>query len=256
MSFTIEYLECVLLVFVRISLILAIAPFFSNVNIPRKIKIVISFFLTLIIINTVDYTSVTYDGAVGYGILVLKEAITGALIGTGSGICLYILNFSGNMVDMDIGLAMAQEFDPMTNVSATLTTNFFTAVFMLMFLVSDMHYYVLDAVMDSYKMIPIGGAKIDGSLLKVMISFITDYFVIGFRIILPIFSCILVINIVLGILAKVAPQINMFVVGMQLKILVGFILLFFMLSLLSGVVDFLFKEMQTVTNQLMQLMSS
>ena len=88
-----------------------------------------------------------------------------------------------------------------------------------------------------------------------MIGYITDYFVIGFRIILPIFSCILIINIVLGILAKVAPQINMFVVGMQLKLFVGLTVLFFILSLLSGVVDFLFKEMQTITNQLMQLMS-
>lgn len=256
MSFTVEYLEYMLLVFVRISLILAIAPFFSNVNIPRKVKIVISFFVTLIVINTVDFTSVTYDGVVGYAILVLKEAITGALIGTGSGICLYILNFSGHMIDMEIGFAMAQEFDPMTNVNATLTTNFFTSIFMLMFLVSDMHYYVLDAILDSFKMIPIGGAKIDGSLLNIMVGYITDYFVIGFRIILPIFSCILVINIVLGILAKVAPQINMFVVGMQLKIFVGLTLLFFILFLLSGVVDFLFNEMQTVTNQLIQLMSS
>ena len=256
MSFTVEYLEYMLLVFVRISLILAIAPFFSNVNIPRKVKIVISFFVTLIVINTVDFTSVTYDGAVGYAILVLKEAITGALIGTGSGICLYILNFSGNMIDMEIGFAMAQEFDPMTNVNATLTTNFFTSIFMLMFLVSDMHYYVLDAILDSFKMIPIGGAKIDGSLLNIMVGYITDYFVIGFRIILPIFSCILVINIVLGILANVAPQINMFVVGMQLKVFVGLTLLFFMLSLLSGVVVFLFNEMQTITNQLIQLMSS
>lgn len=256
MSFTVEYLEYILLVFVRISLILAIAPFYSNMNIPRKVKIALSFFITIITINTVDYTGVTYDGAIGYGILVLKEAITGALIGIGSGICIYILNFSGNMIDMEIGFAMAQEFDPSTNVNSTLTTNFFSSIFMIMFLVSDMHYYVLDAIFDSYKLIPIGDAKIDGNLLKVMISYITDYFVIGFRIILPIFSCILVINIVLGILAKVAPQINMFVVGMQLKLFVGLVVLFFVLSLLSGVVDFLFKEMQTITNQLMQLMSS
>jgi len=256
LSFTVEYLEYILLVFVRISLIVAIAPFFGNTNIPRKVKAAISFFIAIIVINTVDYTSVSYTGAVGYGILVLKEAITGALIGTGSGICIYILNFSGHMIDMEIGFAMAQEMDPLTNVNSTLTSNFFTCIFMLMFMVSDMHYYVLDAIFDSYKMIPIGGAKIDGGILSIMVKYITDYFVIGFRIILPIFSCILVINIVLGILAKVAPQINMFVVGMQLKLLVGLTILFFVLSMLSGVVDFIFREMQTITNQFIQVMSS
>ena len=160
------------------------------------------------------------------------------------------------MIDMEIGFAMAQEMDPLTNVNSTLTSNFFTCIFMIMFMVSDMHYYVLDAIFDSYKMIPIGGAKIDGGILSIMVKYITDYFVIGFRIILPIFSCILVINIVLGILAKVAPQINMFVVGMQLKLLVGLTILFFVLSMLSGVVDFIFREMQTITNQLIQVMSS
>lgn len=256
MSFTVEYLEYILLVLVRITCIIAVAPFFNNTNIPRKVKVAISFFISIIVINTVDYTAVDYTGVIGYGILVLQEAITGLLIGTGSGICLYILNFSGHMIDMEIGFSMAQEFDITTNVNSTLTANFFTCIFMLMFLVSDMHYYVLDAIFDSYKLIPIGGAKIDGSLLTVMVDYITDYFIIGFRIILPIFSCILVINIVLGILAKVASQINMFVVGMQLKVFVGLFVLFFMLSLMSGVTDFIFKEMQTLTSRIMQIMSS
>lgn len=255
MSFTVEYLEYIMLVFIRVASMVTVAPFFSGNEIPRRMKASIALFLSIIVVNTIDYTSVNYQSAIGYCGLALKEGITGILIGMGSLLCLYILNFSGHMIDMEIGFSMVQEMDPTTNVTSTVTSNFYSYVFMLLFLVSDMHYFIIDALYDSYQLIPIGGAKINGSLYRIMITYITDYFIIGFRIILPIFSCILVINIILGILAKIAPQMNMFVIGMQLKIMVGLFLIFITLQLFSGVTDFLFEEMQKLTQYFIQNMA-
>ena len=158
-------------------------------------------------------------------------------------------------VDMEIGFAMAMEMDPTTNIQTTITSTFFMAIFMLMFLALDMHYFVIDALFDSYQLIPIGGAKISPSLYQIFVKFITDYFIIGFRIILPIFSCILILNVVLGILAKVAPQMNMFVIGMQAKVFAGLFLLFVLMSLFPGIVDFLFEEMQLITKYFTQSMA-
>ena len=90
---------------------------------------------------------------------------------------------------------------------------------------------------------------------SIFVKFITDYFIIGFRIILPIFSCILILNVVLGILAKVAPQMNMFVIGMQAKVFAGLFLLFVLMSLFPGIVDFLFEEMQLITKYFTQSMA-
>ena len=118
-----------------------------------------------------------------------------------------------------------------------------------------MHYFVIDALYDSYKLIPIGGTQINPSLYQIFMKYITDYFVIGFRIILPVFACILVLNVVLGILAKVAPQMNMFVIGMQAKVFTGLFLLFILMSLFPGVVDFLFEEMQLLTKYFTQSMA-
>ena len=191
-----------------------------------------------------DFTSLSYQGVVGYATLVLQEGITGAIIGLASGFCLYILNFSGNMFDMEIGFSMAMEFDPATNVQSTITSGLFSQLFLALFVVSDMHYFVIDAIYDSYKLIPIGGANLKGDFLSVMATYITDYFVIGFRIILPIFSCILIVNVVLGILAKVAPQMNMFAVGMQIKILIGLGVMFLTVGMLPYVSDYIYKEMK------------
>lgn len=256
MKFTIEYLEYLILIFVRVTSVVVVAPFFSARQIPRRLKATIALFLTLIIANITDYTTLQYTGIIDYISLTVREGITGLLIGLGSGLCLYILNFSGHMVDMEIGFSMVQEMDPTTSISSTLTANVFSYIFMLLFLVSDMHYFVIDAFFDSYKLIPIGGAKFHENLYTIVVEYIVDYFVIGFRVILPIFACILIVNIVLGILAKIAPQMNMFVIGMQLKVFIGLILLFIMLQLFGSVADFIFQEMQKITNYFVQSMAS
>ena len=232
-------------------MIFFIVPFFGNVNIPVRIKIALSFFLSLIIMNSVDYSAVSYQGMLGYSILIAQEAVTGLLIGIGSGFTLYILNFSGHMLDMEIGFSMAMEMDPTTQVQTTISATFLTAVFMLMFIASDMHYFLIDAVVDSYKVIPIGEGIVSPNLYKIFVQYVIDYFVIGFRIILPVFACILVINVILGILARIAPQMNMFVFGMQLKVYAGLSLIFILMNFLPGITDFLFNEMQTLTKLFM-----
>lgn len=251
MKFTIEYIEYAVLIITRISMIFFIVPFFGNVNIPIRIKIALSFFLSLIIMNSVDYSAVSYQGMLGYSILIAQEAVTGLLIGIGSGFTLYILNFSGHMLDMEIGFSMAMEMDPTTQVQTTISATFLTAVFMLMFIASDMHYFLIDAVVDSYKVIPIGEGIVSPNLYKIFVQYVIDYFVIGFRIILPVFACILVINVILGILARIAPQMNMFVFGMQLKVFAGLSLIFILMNFLPGITDFLFNEMQTLTKLFM-----
>lgn len=69
-------------------------------------------------------------------------------------------------------------------------------------------------------------------------------FVIAFRIVLPVFACMMILNCILGIMAKVAPQMNMFAVGMQMKVLLGLTVLFLTVMLLPGISDFVFKEMK------------
>ena len=255
MSFTIKNLEYALLIFIRVTAIVSVTPLFGNNAVPVRVKAAISFFLSIIMINTVDYTAVSYVGTIGYSVLVMKEAITGLVIGIGSGFCLYILNYSGHFIDMELGLSMAMEFDPTSNLQSTITANFLSHLFIIMFLMSDMHYFIIDALNESYKAIPIGGANIDAGLYHIIVKYIVDYFVIALRIALPIFACVFVINIILGILAKVAPQMNMFVIGMQLKIFVGLFILYMIMGMLPGSVDFIFEEMRELTGMFMDMLS-
>ena len=116
-----------------------------------------------------------------------------------------------------------------------------------MLIISGMHRYLLSALAETFTLIAVNGAVFDEDrLLESIIRFAGDYVEIGFRICLPVFAVMLLLNAVLGIMAKVAPQMNMFAVGMQLKVLVGICILFFTASLMPIVANFIYTEMKTM----------
>lgn len=246
-SFSLADVEILLLIIVRISCFVFVAPFFGTANSPARVKIGLSVFISLLIYGLVDKTGIAYTGIFGYSIIVIREGITGLLIGLAANICNSIILFAGNIIDMDIGLAMATEFDPTNNTQVTITGNLYQYFILLLLIATDMHHVILRAAVDSFSLIPINGQKFNWDhLLTSMTTYMGDMFVIAFRIILPVFACIMILNCILGIMAKVSPQMNMFSVGMQMKIMVGFMVLFITITLLPSVADFIFKEMKTM----------
>lgn len=246
-TFSLVDFEILILILVRISCFVFVAPFFGMSNVPAQAKIGLSVFVAILIFGAVDKTEIGYTGLFGYAVIVLREGITGLLIGLAANICNSIILFAGNIIDMDIGLSMAQEFDPLTNSQTTITGSLYNYFILLLLLVTNMHHYILRALIDSYEVIPVNGQVFAwDSLMVSMVGFMTDMFVIAFRIVLPIFACIMILNCILGIMAKVAPQMNMFAVGMQMKVLLGLLVLFLTVTLLPGIADFIFKEMKTM----------
>ena len=112
---------------------------------------------------------------------------------------------------------MATEFDPINNAQVTLTGNLYNYFILMLLVVTDMHHYILRAFVDAFTVIPVNGQVFDWEhLMRSMTTYMGDMFVIAFRIILPVFACIMILNCILGIMAKVSPQMNMFAVGMQI----------------------------------------
>lgn len=247
-SFTYSDLEYFLLIMVRVTCFISVAPFFGMSNTPNQTKIGLGFFTALIIYNSIDRTPVTYSGTLGYSIVVMKEAITGLLIGFGAQLCMSITSFAGQMIDTETGLSMVNEFDVTTKQQASITGILYNYVFMLMLIASGMYEYLMKAAVDSFTLVPINAAVLTStSLLNAFIQFMTDYIVIGFRICLPVFCTMLLVNSILGILAKIAPQLNMFVIGIQIKILVGLGVLFLTAFMLPDAANFIFNEMRQIT---------
>lgn len=243
MTFTLENFELFFLIIVRITAFMYTAPFFSLRNVPFKVKTGFSIFLGIILFNVLTLQMPAYTGIIGFSIIVVKEAIAGAIMGLFANIAYHILAFAGQIIDMEIGFSMVNELDPVLRVQTTITANLYGYLVLLMMVITDLHHHFIRGITDSFKVISIGGQSFNPNIYTAMVQFIVDYFIIGFRIVLPVFAAILMVNVVLGILAKIAPQMNMFVVGMQLKVFIGLMVLSLIIGLIPSVSDFIFTEM-------------
>ena len=245
-------IEYFILILVRITSFVFIAPFFGMSNTPQRTKLGLSIFLTLVFYNILPEMDVSYKTLMEYSTIVVKEAITGLLIGFAAYICSNIILFSGRMIDTDIGLSMASMFDPTTRQQTTITGSLYNNLMMLLMLVSGMHIFFISALKDSFTLIPIGKMTINTTMYETMLGFLTSYFIIGFRIVLPIFVSILILNCALGIMTKVAPQIHMFAIGIQIKVLGGLVILLLTVSMLPVICDFIFDLMQEMVISVMK----
>lgn len=247
-AFTYADLEYFLLVLVRITCFIYIAPFFGMTNTPNRVKIGLGIFLSVLIYGSVTRPEVVYNTLSEYAIIVMKEAITGFLVGFGAQLCTTVAMFAGHMVDTEIGLGMVNVMDVTTKQQMSINGSLYQNTFMLMLIASGMYRYLLQALVDTFTLIPVSRAIFDkDKMVSAFVTFMGDYIVIGFRIALPIFCTIILLNCILGILAKIAPQMNMFSVGIQLKVLTGLSVLLLTSFLLPGAADFIFTEMKKMT---------
>lgn len=244
-SFAYADLEFFLLVLVRVSCFVFIAPFFSMSNTPRNVRIGVSLCLAVLLYQVVPRGDFSYDTLLGYSIIVMKEAVTGFMIGFAANLCSTVVTFAGQIADMEMGLSMASMLDPATKQNSTITGVYYNYMVLLMLMVSGMHKYLFKALAETYLLIPVNGIVIEGdSLIAATIGFMSDYIIIGFRICLPIFAVMIILNAVLGVLAKVSPQLNMFAVGIQMKVLVGISILFLSTAMLPSAADFIYSQMK------------
>jgi flagellar biosynthetic protein FliR len=256
LSFSLSELEYFLLVFMRIASFVYVAPFFSTKGIPNNVKIGLSVFVAYIMYNFgPEHVYPQYNTILGYCIIVLKEVTVGLLIGLGAQLCTSIVLFAGRIVDMEIGLSMASVLDPTTNEQSSITGVLYQYGVMLILYTTGLHRYLLKALMETFTLIPIDHVSINTEkLLSAIITFLGDYIVIGFRICLPVFASITIMNIVLGLLAKLAPQMNMFSVGIQLKLLAGISVLSLTITLLPDIANFISTRIQAMIVSMVEAM--
>ena len=245
-SFSYTDLEYFLLIFVRISMFISLAPFFSLQGVPRQVKVGISFFVALLLFPTLQpFEMLEYNTIIGYAFIVAKEALTGLFLGFSVSICTTIINFAGRIIDMETGLSMVNLMDPTTKEMSSISGVFYQNVVTLLLIVTGMHRYLLKALAETFILIPVNGAVFNmDAMLSSMLTFLVEYITIGFRICLPVFAVMLLLNAVLGVMAKVSPQMNMFAVGLQIKVLVGLCVLFLTTGMLPGMADLIYTEMK------------
>ena len=239
-------LEYFLLVLTRISMFISVAPLYGQRGIPNRVKIGFSFFVAVLIYGTIpDKTPLDYNTVWGYAAIVLREGMTGLLIGFAANMATTIVAFAGRIIDMETGMSMANLVDPTTHQQESISGVLYQYVITLILIITGLHRYLITALAQTFILIPINKAVFDSTkLLDSIVTFLNDYIMLGFRICLPVFAVMLLLNAILGIMTKLAPQMNMFSVGMQLKVLVGLSTLFITVGMLPIVGDMISGEIR------------
>lgn len=237
-------IDIFLLVFVRMTGLFVIAPVFGRRNIPTYFKIGFSLFLAIIMMNTIKTQNISqYDNIYSYGFLIIKEFLVGIVIGYVSYLFFTSIYLAGQFIDMQIGFGMVSVLDPVSNIQIPVTANFYSIISTLIFLMINGHHSLINALFESFNILPLGSAVFDTRLLNDLTSMFGNMFVVGFKISAPIIASILIADVLMGVIAKTMPQMNFFVVGMPLKIIFGITILMFTVQAFSSYVDYIINDM-------------
>lgn len=233
-----------LLVMIRTSGIFIFSPFFSSQNIPNTMKIGLSFSVSLLITSALSI-SLDLSNEI-FLLLIIKELMVGIIIGFISYAFFSAFYVMGQIVDMKIGFGMANVIDPQNKIQVPLMGNFYYILSFLLLMSINGHHSIISALIDSYNFIPIGRFTYTGDTINLLVHSLSKSFEIGFKLSTPIVAIIFLTDVVLGIISKTIPQMNVFVVGMPLKVLIGLLIILISMPIfftaIGGIFDLIIND--------------
>lgn len=248
-----------LLIFVRLLSFFVSAPVFSSKGVPVQFKIGLAFFIAFILYPNIGMDMdeiITIDG--NYLFSLIQETLLGLVLGWLAQLMFTSIQIAGSFVDMQIGFAIANVIDPQTGAQTPLMGNFKYIFAVLLFLALDWHHLFIDGIISSYHLLPPNGHWIEQLNNESMITFImsvfTRMFVIAFKMAAPIVGTLFITDAALGIVSRTVPQLNVFVVGMPLKVIINFILYILIAPSLIYLFKEVFEETIISIKQFMDLM--
>ena len=256
MNSILEMLPLLLLIFVRLTSFFIIAPLFSMRGVPNQFKIGLSFFIALVAFSSLSVEEpIELDSF--YILLIIKEFGIGIALGFTAALLLYTVQVAGAFIDFQMGFSMASVMDPQTGTQVPIIGHFKYILALLFLLTVNGHHLMLDGVMQSYNLLPVESISFSAKFEDIahfMTTLFTEMFMIALQMALPIIGALFLVDIALGILAKTVPQLNIFAVGLPLKIFVGFIMLFLSMPIFFYVLQILFQKIIESMSQLIRLL--
>lgn len=233
MDLLLQYVPVFLLFLCRITAFFMVAPVFSFRGIPLPFKVGLSFFVAFIaFVASGTGQMIALDGM--YVLSILRETLIGLLLGFIAYLFFSVVQIAGSFVDLQMGFGVVNVMDPMTGAQSPILGNFKFFIAVLLFLALDGHHYFLSALFDSYEWIPLQSDIFHqiygGSVSDFLIESLQTVFVLAFKMAAPLIAALFLTDVALGILARTAPQFNVFVVGIPLKIVIGFIIFLIMMT--------------------------
>jgi flagellar biosynthesis protein FliR len=236
------------IVLLRISGLMLFAPLFSSQTIPMMIRAAFVLVTALILAPSLPLSAVPAELSLSVVAgLVASEILSGVLLGFAASCVFAGLQYAGQIISFQLGFALINQIDPQTNVESPVFSFIQNYVGLLFFMLINGHHWFLLAVNQSFTTLPVGGVHLQLPVIEHLVALSSQIFVIGLRIAGPVIAVAAITDIILGIIGRAAPQIQILIVGMPLKLLVGFGCLsfsfYFLPRLLENVFSMLYRAL-------------
>lgn len=239
--------EIFLLVLVRMAGLFLMSPVFGRQNVPAYLKLGLSLFLSYMVFSNRFLTvEIELWSFYEFGFLVFREVLVGFVMGFITTLVFSAIWTAGQLIDTQIGFGIVNAIDPQSNLQVPMIGNFMNILALLIFFILDGHHTLVKLIFNSYDLIPLGKATITEESTTLAMRLFANSFVLSLKIALPIVAITFLSEVAFGILVRTVPQMNIFIIGIPVKIFIGLIaILVFIpvyISSLNGIFDGMFND--------------
>ncbi|MFA9381543.1 MAG: flagellar biosynthetic protein FliR [Acetanaerobacterium sp.] len=229
-------------VLIRISGMILFHPIFSRRNVPAMLKGGLVLALSVIISSTLFGQSVAVGSMVEFVYIALKEFAIGWIYGFIFQMFMSVILIAGEVMDMQMGLSMSKVFDPSSNIQMALTGSFMNIMFYLIFFISDSHLTMIRMMILSYDVVPVGAGVFNFEIGTYVVGLFSGILTLSLKLALPVMTIEIISEACIGVLMKAIPQINVFVVNIQIKVLVGILVLLILVGPMGSFIQLLIDQ--------------
>jgi len=238
-NFSLPLIQGFLICLARVAAMFAAIPVFSGGQIPFQLRLGVAVLFAMLTYPVVkDYLPHESFTILGFGLVVAAEVVLGLLVGFLAQLVFMAAEFAGSLIGYQMGFAAANIFDPSTQSQVALISRFQGIFAILLFLSLNIHHLFLEAIVGSFEMLPPGSLTLSGGAIPMIVEVANHSLVLSLRLVAPILALLILSTLTLGVMSRVFPQLNVFMISFPVNIGISFIVM----GLTFGIVSTLLKE--------------
>lgn len=232
------YFTALILITIRMFCFFIVVPVFFPNGTPNTAKVGLTLIMAYILVPGIDYSGInTINNNMPFFINCMNEAVAGLTLGFITNLCFMSVRVAGNLMDFQIGFSMMTMFDPNSGSNTTLMERLLYWFSIVVFFIVDGHHMLIKSLMESFSIIKLGTFFLSQDSINLIIRVFIEYFGLALKIAIPIVLIILITDLTLGLIARTVPQLNVMILGLPIKILIGLAAFSFALPIFLKVIE-------------------
>ena len=214
------------LVFARTTAFFSALPLFSLNTVPWQVKVGVSVVVAIFLAALVPAPAVgpQQAGLFGASVLVVQEVACGLALGLAARLIFAAIQQGGMLIGREMGFAMSYVFDPATGEETEEVGQILETIFILLFLAAGGHHLLIRLIARSYDVFPVGGALDYGAMAEAVVAAGSAMLLFALKLAAPLMAAFLVLGVVLGVLARVLPEMDILLTSLPLRVGMGLVM--------------------------------